>query len=67
MPDSAQCPYCFSTKVEVVDSYERRDVVVVKCLNCGRVSDLDAENLNAPPVAIVDPDGPTASDRGKRT
>jgi hypothetical protein len=64
MPNAAQCPYCFSTKVEVVDSYERRDVAVVKCLTCGRTSDLDVENLNAPPVAIADPDQP-AADTGK--
>lgn len=39
-----KCPYCFSTKVQIVDSYEMRDVMVIRCLNCGRQSEVDTEN-----------------------
>ena len=44
MSSELKCPYCSSTKVKIVDSYETRDVVVIKCLNCGRESALDTEH-----------------------
>ena len=39
-----QCAYCFSTHVQMIDSYETREVIVVCCLDCGRRSELDTEN-----------------------
>ncbi|MBI2093128.1 MAG: hypothetical protein HYT88_00170 [Candidatus Omnitrophica bacterium] len=44
-----KCAYCYSTKVKIVASYENREVIVVQCLNCGKQSELDAENENTDP------------------
>ena len=44
MSSELTCPYCHSSKVNIVDSYETRDVVVIKCLTCGRESPLDTEH-----------------------
>ncbi len=41
-----QCAYCFSTHLRIIGSYETREVVVVHCLDCGRLSELDTENQN---------------------
>ena len=55
------CPHCFSTKVRIVDSYETRDVMVIRCLNCGKQSEMDTENNNTnigtlvPPTPSADP------------
>lgn len=48
-----QCPYCFSTKVQIVDSYEMRDVMVIHCLNCGRQSEVDTEHDETSAGTIV--------------
>jgi len=40
----ATCPYCSSTRVTIVESYETRDVMVIQCLKCGKRSALDTEN-----------------------
>ena len=42
--DELKCPYCFSTHVDIIDSYETRDVAVVQCYTCGRVAEIDTEN-----------------------
>lgn len=39
-----KCAYCYSEKVEVVSSYATRDVTVIKCLDCGKTSEVDVEN-----------------------
>jgi len=44
--NQVKCAYCFSTNVTVVSSYETRDVVVIKCLDCGKESAIDVENFN---------------------
>lgn len=44
--NQVQCAYCFSTNVTIVDSYETREVVVITCLDCGKTSEIDAENFN---------------------
>ncbi len=53
--DQPKCPLCFSMHVKIVSSYQRRDVMVIKCLACGKESEIDVENmdvdLNEPPQA----------------
>ena len=53
--DENKCPYCYSTKTQIVDSYERRDVMVILCLQCGKRSELDTENENVPPGTVDAP------------
>ncbi len=43
-----KCAYCFSPDVKQIASYETRDVVLVRCNVCGRVSEMDVENSNGP-------------------
>ena len=43
-----KCPYCFSTDVKQIAAYETRDVALIRCNSCGRVSELDVENSNGP-------------------
>jgi len=52
MEDHTKCPYCFSTDIEIVSSYARRDAVVIACRQCGKESQLDTENPN---VDLNDP------------
>ena len=49
------CPYCSSTKVKIVDSYENRDVMVIHCLTCGKESELDTENDQTSNDAVPPP------------
>jgi len=44
--NEAKCAYCYSTNVTIVSSYETREVVVIKCLDCGKESEIDVENFN---------------------
>ncbi len=46
-----KCAHCYSTDVWIVDSYEDRDVVVVRCRACSKCSELDTEHeLSAEPT-----------------
>jgi len=47
-----KCAYCYSEKVKVVSSYPTRDVAVIECLDCGKTSEIDVENID------VDTDAP---------
>ena len=49
------CPHCSSTKVKIVDSYENRDVMVIRCLECGKESELDTENDQTSNDAVLPP------------
>lgn len=51
-----KCPYCFSDRVTIVASARTRDVVVVRCLDCGRTSELDTENFVQPGETSGEPD-----------
>ena len=42
----AQCAFCFSTNVRIVASEQNKDLMVVRCNQCGRTSELDVENVN---------------------
>ena len=44
--NQVKCGYCYSSNVTVVSSYETRQVIVVKCLDCGETSEVDVENFN---------------------
>lgn len=44
--NQVKCSFCYSTNVTVVSSYETREVIVIKCLECGQTSDIDVENFN---------------------
>ena len=44
--NQVKCPYCFSTNVTVVNSYETREVAVITCLDCGKTAEIDVENFN---------------------
>jgi len=44
--NQVQCAHCFSTNVTVVSSYETREVIVVKCVECGKTSEVDVENFS---------------------
>ena len=44
--NEVKCAYCFSTNVTIVSSDETREVVTVRCLECEKTSDIDAENFN---------------------
>lgn len=41
-----KCAYCYSERVQVVSSYPMRDVTVIECLDCGKTSELDVENVD---------------------
>ena len=43
-----KCPYCSSTRVTILGSYDTRDVVVIQCLDCGRTAELDTEHETIP-------------------
>ena len=43
--NQVKCAYCFSTNVTVVSSEETREVVTIKCLDCGKTSQIDVENF----------------------
>jgi hypothetical protein len=53
-----KCAYCFSTNVSAVDSYERRDVMVVLCADCGRTTQTDVENTDVDPDTAAPKDQP---------
>lgn len=54
------CSHCFSTNVQVEDAFNARDVVTLRCLACGRTSQMDVEN------PLVDPDNAsTAQGHGR--
>lgn len=44
--NQVQCAYCLSTNVTVVSSEENKEAVTIKCLACGRESQIDVENFN---------------------
>ncbi len=44
--NQVKCAWCYSTNVTIVSSYETREVVVITCLDCGKTSEIDAENFN---------------------
>lgn len=44
--NDVKCAYCYSTNVTIVGSAQTREVVTIKCLACGEVSEIDAENFN---------------------
>ena len=46
--EQLQCAYCFSTKVKRIAAYETREVTVIECRNCGRISEIDTENFVLP-------------------
>lgn len=44
--NTVKCAYCFSTNVTIVSSEENKEAVIIKCLDCGKVSEIDVENFN---------------------
>ena len=44
--NQVKCAHCFSTNVTVVSSYETREVIVIRCLDCDKTSESDVENFN---------------------
>ena len=44
--NEAKCAYCYSSNVTIVSSYETREVAIIKCLDCGKESEIDVENFN---------------------
>ena len=44
--NQVKCAFCYSTNVTVVTSYATREVIVIKCLDCGKESEIDVENFN---------------------
>jgi transposase-like protein len=43
--NAVKCPYCSSTNVTIVESYETRDVAVIRCLDCQRTAEIDTESF----------------------
>ena len=43
--NQVKCGYCYSTNVSVVSSYETRQVMVIRCLDCDKTSEVDVENF----------------------
>lgn len=41
-----KCAYCYSEQVHVISSYPTRDVMVIECLDCGKTSEVDVENID---------------------
>ena len=53
-----KCPHCFSDDVQIVTSYEQRDVTVIACRHCGRQSEMDVENVHVDPKTGQGPSAP---------
>lgn len=48
-----RCPLCSSSRVVIVDSEETREVITIRCLDCGRHSYLDTENDHTDPGDVT--------------
>ncbi|MBI3458043.1 MAG: hypothetical protein HY002_19900 [Candidatus Rokubacteria bacterium] len=40
-----KCPLCFSSRVTIVSSDATRELVTIRCLECGKCSDIDQEQF----------------------
>ena len=43
--DKPKCAYCYSTHVKLVSSDETRQAMIIRCLDCGKTSEIDTENF----------------------
>lgn len=43
--NQVKCPLCFSSNVTIVSSDERRELVSILCLACGKASEIDTEQF----------------------
>ena len=58
-----KCGYCFSTQVQIETSYTQRDVMVIRCQQCHKTTELDTENPNVDiehPAQDANPEPPPA-------
>lgn len=44
--NTVKCAYCFSMNVTIVSSEETKEAVIIRCLDCGKTSEIDVENFN---------------------
>ena len=56
-----KCPYCFSDRVKIVSSERTREVMVLRCLQCGRESQVDTENFVQPGEIAGEPQADQAA------
>lgn len=43
--NQVKCAFCFSTNVTIVSAAETAQVISVRCLDCGKTSQVDVENF----------------------
>lgn len=40
-----KCPHCFSPRVTIVSSDATRELVTIRCADCGKISEIDQEQF----------------------